>query len=115
MDNEYIRFENVRKEFPGVVALSDISFSVRKGEVHALLGENGAGKSTLLKAVTGIMEPTRGRIVRRGKVAALLELASGFDGDLTVKENEIKAEKAKLIKKYGTVDVLAFSRDTPSG
>ena len=52
-----------------------------------IMGTNGAGKSTLLKAVTGIMEPTKGRIIRNGKVSALLELASGFDGDLTVKEN----------------------------
>ena len=52
-----------------------------------IIGTNGAGKSTLLKAVSGIMEPTNGSIVRNGKVVALLELASGFDGDLTVKEN----------------------------
>ena len=52
-----------------------------------IIGANGAGKSTLLKAVSGIMEPTRGKVVRRGKIAALLELASGFDGDLTVREN----------------------------
>ena len=52
-----------------------------------IIGSNGAGKSTLLKAITGIMEPTKGHVERRGSVAALLELASGFDGDLTVKEN----------------------------
>ena len=67
MDNEYIRFENVRKEFPGVVALSDISFSVRKGEVHALLGENGAGKSTLLNILHGVFPATSGTVYIDGK------------------------------------------------
>ena len=65
----------------------DITFQLDKGDMLGIIGTNGAGKSTLLKAVSGIMEPTRGRIVRRGKVSALLELGSGFDGDLTVKEN----------------------------
>ena len=65
----------------------DVSFSLDHGDMLGIIGANGAGKSTLLKTVTGIMEPTKGRIVRRGKVSALLELASGFDGDLTVKEN----------------------------
>lgn len=65
----------------------NISFTLDKGEMLGIIGSNGAGKSTLLKAVSGIMEPTEGRIKRRGGVAALLELASGFDGDLTVKEN----------------------------
>ena len=68
-------------------AARGVSFSIEKGDMLGIIGTNGAGKSTLLKAISGIMEPTRGRIVRRGKVAALLELASGFDGDLTVKEN----------------------------
>ena len=65
----------------------DISFSLNRGDMLGIIGANGAGKSTLLKAVSGIMEPTRGKVVRRGKIAALLELASGFDGDLTVREN----------------------------
>ncbi len=69
MDNEYIRFENVRKEFPGVVALSDISFSVKKGEVHALLGENGAGKSTLLNILHGVFPATSGHVYIDGKPA----------------------------------------------
>ena len=65
----------------------NISFEINEGDMLGIIGTNGAGKSTLLKAVTGIMEPTEGRITRNGKVSALLELASGFDGDLTVKEN----------------------------
>lgn len=65
----------------------DISFELERGEMLGIIGSNGAGKSTLLKAVSGIMEPTRGKIHREGSIAALLELGSGFDGDLTVKEN----------------------------
>ena len=65
----------------------DISFSLDKGDMLGIIGRNGAGKSTLLKAVTGIMEPTKGKVKRSGSVAALLELASGFDKELTVKEN----------------------------
>lgn len=65
----------------------DISFTLEKGDMLGIIGTNGAGKSTLLKAVSGIMEPTGGTVKREGSIAALLELASGFDGDLTVREN----------------------------
>lgn len=65
----------------------NISFTLEKGEMLGIIGANGAGKSTLLKAVAGIMEPTEGYVKRQGSIAALLELASGFDGDLTVREN----------------------------
>jgi len=65
----------------------DISFTLNRGDMLGIIGTNGAGKSTLLKAISGIMEPTGGRVERRGRIAALLELASGFDGDLTVREN----------------------------
>jgi len=64
-----------------------ITFSLEKGEMLGIIGTNGAGKSTLLKAVSGIMEPTEGWVKREGTIAALLELGSGFDGDLTVREN----------------------------
>ena len=65
----------------------DVNFTLERGEMLGIIGSNGAGKSTLLKAVSGIMEPTRGSIRREGTIAALLELGSGFDGDLTVREN----------------------------
>ena len=65
----------------------DVIFTLERGEMLGIIGSNGAGKSTLLKAVSGIMEPTRGSIRREGTIAALLELGSGFDGDLTVREN----------------------------
>ena len=65
----------------------DITFSLEQGDMLGIIGTNGAGKSTLLKVISGIMEPTKGTVKRNGSVAALLELSSGFDGDLTVKEN----------------------------
>ena len=64
-----------------------ITFSINRGDMLGIIGTNGAGKSTLLKAISGILIPTEGRVLCRGKIAALLELASGFDGDLSVKEN----------------------------
>ncbi|MBI2709213.1 MAG: ABC transporter ATP-binding protein [Actinobacteria bacterium] len=68
-------------------ALDDVSFSVGTGETVALLGHNGSGKSTLLKCVAGTLRPTSGRIVTRGRLAALLELGAGFHPDLTGREN----------------------------
>lgn len=64
-----------------------VTFSLEKGDMLGIIGTNGAGKSTLLKAVSGIMVPTEGHMEINGTVAALLELASGFDGELTVREN----------------------------
>lgn len=68
-------------------AVDGISFQLKEGDFLGIVGTNGAGKSTLLKAISGIMRPTRGTLEVRGSVAALLELGTGFDGDLTVTEN----------------------------
>lgn len=65
----------------------DITFSLERGDMLGIIGANGAGKSTLLKAVSGIMVPTEGSVVCNGHIAALLELGSGFDGEMTVREN----------------------------
>lgn len=69
------------------MAVEDVSFELQEGDMLGIIGANGAGKSTLLKAVIGVMEPRAGSIERNGNISALLELASGFDGDLTIKEN----------------------------
>ena len=68
-------------------AVDDVSFSLDKGDLLGIIGTNGAGKSTLLKVISGIMKPAKGSVTVNGKIAALLELGSGFDGDLTIKEN----------------------------
>lgn len=69
------------------MAVDGVSFTLSNGDMLGIIGTNGAGKSTLLKVVTGIMQPSEGSVEVDGKIAALLELASGFDGELNLKEN----------------------------
>lgn len=79
--------------FPGIApreenwVLKDVSFSVAPGEAVGIIGQNGAGKSTLLKLITGTTQPTAGQVFMHGRVAAILELGMGFNGDLTAREN----------------------------
>lgn len=68
-------------------ALKNVSFNVSKGEVVGIIGKNGAGKSTLLKIISGILKPTKGSVTCSGSIVPMLELGSGFDHDLTGREN----------------------------
>lgn len=94
-------------------AVDHVSFSLGEGEALGIIGKNGAGKSTLLKAVSGTIEPTSGRIIRDRSVSALLELGTGFDGDLSVKENiYLRAALLGFTKEYleeRYEEILAFS------
>ncbi|MBR3494857.1 MAG: ABC transporter ATP-binding protein [Clostridia bacterium] len=75
-----LRYENFQ-------ALRDVTFSVQQGEILGILGRNGAGKSTLLKVISGIYRPTSGSVVTRGRIAPMLELGSGFDYELSGRDN----------------------------
>lgn len=74
-------------EYNEFTALDHVSFSIKKGETLGLIGRNGAGKSTLLKIISGILKPTTGSVKTQGNVVPMLELGSGFDFDLTGREN----------------------------
>ncbi len=90
-----------------------VTFSIDRGDMLGIIGTNGAGKSTLLKAVSGIMRPTEGLVTCNGKIAALLELGSGFDGDLTVRENTyLRGAMLGYTKKFMDEtysDIIAFA------
>ena len=78
MDNDIIlEFKNVTKKFPGVVALNDVSFKIRRGEIHGICGENGAGKSTLMKILSGVYphDTYEGSVIFNGEELLLGESA----------------------------------------
>ncbi|MBO5606167.1 MAG: ABC transporter ATP-binding protein [Acidaminococcaceae bacterium] len=85
---EYV-LRKIKKQYHVIEFWADkgITFSLEKGDMLGIIGTNGAGKSTLLKAISKIMVPTKGGLTVKGNIAALLELTSGFDSELTVREN----------------------------
>jgi len=81
--------ENVRKEFPGVLALDDVSFRLRRGTVHALMGENGAGKSTLMKILAGIYMPDQGTVTLKGQPIRLKSPLDALENGIAMIHQEL--------------------------
>ncbi len=94
-------------------ALRDVAFNIRDGEVVGIIGHNGAGKSTLLKILSRIVAPTEGRIVIHGRVGALLEVGTGFNPELTGRENVfmngaiLGMTRAEILRKFD--EIVAFA------
>ncbi len=89
MGNYVLEMKNICKSFPGVVALDNVSFNLRRGEVHALLGENGAGKSTLMKIIGGIYEKDSGKMLLEGKEVHFTNTRQASENGIEVIHQEL--------------------------
>lgn len=89
MEQPLVEMKHVTKRFPGVTALSDISFDVMPGEVHVLLGENGAGKSTLMKILSGVYQPTEGTIILGGREYKKLTPKDAYENGISIIYQEL--------------------------
>ena len=121
-----VEMRNINKSFPGVKALSNISFSVKPGEVHVLLGENGAGKSTLMKVLSGVYHPDSGSIVLNGVEHSKLNPRLSREGGISIIYQELSVVNWLDIrenifmgrmqsKKFGpvsTIDYTKLNQDT---
>ncbi|EIL3149569.1 sugar ABC transporter ATP-binding protein [Escherichia coli] len=88
MSETFLQMKHITKRFPGVLALNDVQFSLRRGEVHALLGENGAGKSTLMKILSGVYQPDEGEIIFEDKPVSFSDSLSAQNVGITIIHQE---------------------------
>ena len=88
MSETFLQMSHITKRFPGVLALSNVDFALRKGEVHALLGENGAGKSTLMKILSGVYQPDEGDIIFEGQPVTFANPLSAQSAGITIIHQE---------------------------
>ena len=100
MQSEYIiEMLNIRKEFPGIVANDNITLQLRRGEIHALLGENGAGKSTLMSVLFGLYQPEAGEIRKNGEVVKISN-----PNDATALNIGMVHQHFKLVEVFSVLD-----------
>lgn len=108
-----VEMKGVVKKFPGVTALKDISFDIRAGEVHVLLGENGAGKSTLMKILSGVYQPTEGTIVINGKAFSKLTPKDSTENGISVIYQELSVINELSIQENLFVGKLPMKKIGP--
>ncbi|WP_267234592.1 sugar ABC transporter ATP-binding protein [Escherichia coli] len=89
MSETFLQMKHITKRFPGVLALNDVQFTLRRGEVHALLGENGAGKSTLMKILSGVYQPDEGEIIFEDKPVSFSDPLSAQNVGITIIHQEV--------------------------
>lgn len=122
-ENDILLMENISKSFPGVKALSDVNLTVRKGTIHALMGENGAGKSTLMKILDGIYTPDSGQITFQGQPVTIDNTHTALKLGISMIHQELSpipymtvAENIFLgrepLGKYGLIDKRKLNADT---
>ena len=109
MQSEYIiEMLNIRKEFPGIVANDDITLQLRRGEIHALLGENGAGKSTLMSVLFGLYQPEKGIIKKNGEIVKIND-----PNDATALNIGMVHQHFKLVDVFTVLDnIILGAEDT---
>ena len=112
MESEYIiEMCNIRKEFPGIVANDDITLRLKRGEIHALLGENGAGKSTLMSVLFGLYQPEAGEIRKNGQVVKI-----NNPNDATALKIGMVHQHFKLVEVFSVLDnIILGAEDTRLG
>ena len=112
MQSEFIiEMLNIRKEFPGIVANDDITLQLRRGEIHALLGENGAGKSTLMSVLFGMYQPEKGEIRKNGEVVKISN-----PNDATALKIGMVHQHFKLVDVFSVLDnIILGAEDTKLG
>ena len=97
-DSQYIlELKNITKTFPGVKALDDVSFAVKPGKVHALMGENGAGKSTLMKCAFGIYQPDKGSIYVNGQQVVFSGPANALQNGIAMIHQELQPMRSLTV------------------
>lgn len=105
-----IEFKNITKKYPGVIALDEVSISIRKGEIHAIVGENGAGKSTLMNILGGEIQPDKGEICYNGKIVNIPNPNFAISIGISIVYQELK-----LCPNLSVVENIYLGREKESG
>ena len=93
MEDLILKVENVSKYYPGVTALNNVSFTIKKGEVRALVGENGAGKSTLIKCIMGVERPDTGHV------------GMNYNGEWVIHTDPLEVQRHEVFANYQNVNI----------